>query len=338
MIAGAEIGDLDAKIASLDSQIAERDAPLAEARERLRRTGGKALALLRELADDLSKSLDGAKRKEEELRRAGEALAARGAAANAALNDARKRAAKAAEELERHRRQFDGLVQAGHLGAGDDLDRALDEATKRLEAETAGKVDLDRRETGLRGRLGDAVRAVDEAETRLSDARKAVAGIEAELSAFGSALASARSLPSLLARFGDGVDIYAPGILPDFRSRRDQVTQRSRELAAENADFTRTIAAIDEHGLLPPPDEIERTLQALKKAGLNAHWAPRYLVQNSGGPAVSERRWRPIPRASAASWSLASMPPATGRSRPRFPPPMPSAFRSASYRLPASRS
>ena len=59
MIAAAEIVDLDAKIASLDAQIAERDAPLTEARERLRHAGGKALALLRELADELTKSLDG---------------------------------------------------------------------------------------------------------------------------------------------------------------------------------------------------------------------------------------------------------------------------------------
>ncbi len=280
MIDAAEICDLDARIASLDSQIAERDAPLAEARDRLRHTGGKALTLLRELAGGLAASLAGAKKKEEDLRRDGEALAARGAAANAALNDARRRAAKAAEELERHRLQLGGLVQAGHLGAGEDLDRALDDARRRLEAGTARKIDLDRRETGLRVQLGAAVAAVKEAETRLSDALEAVAAIETEMSAFGSALMSARSLPSVLARFGEGVDIYAPGILPDFRSRRDQVMQSARERAAENAEFTRTIAAIDEHGLLPPPDEIERTLHALKKGGLNAHWTPRYLVQN----------------------------------------------------------
>jgi len=280
MIAVAEIVDLDARIAGLDAEIAERDAPLTAARERLRYAGGKALSLLRELAGELAASLAEAKEREEELRRAGLDLAARGAKADAALNEARRRAREATEELGRHRQQFDGLVRDGHLGEGEDLDRALDEAVKHLKAETVRKAELEERQTELRVKLADAARAVTEAEGRLSDALKAVAGIEAELSAFTDALASARSLHSLRVRFGDGVDIYGPGILPDLRSQRDQVTQRARELGAENDHFARTIAAIDEHGLLPPPDEIERSLQALKKAGLNAHWMPRYLVQN----------------------------------------------------------
>ena len=173
------------------------------------------------------------------MRRAGEALAARGAKANAALNDARKRA------RDKPRRNLN--VTAGsstvwsRTGIWARVTTWTGRSTKPRSAwkpRRPGRSVLE--ESGRPGfawKLGDAVRAVEEAEKRLSDALKAVAGIEGELSAFGSALASARSLPSLLARFGDGVDIYGPGILPDFRSRRDQVTQRSRELAAENDRF-----------------------------------------------------------------------------------------------------
>jgi hypothetical protein len=280
MIAAAEIGDLDARIASLDAQIAERDAPLTEARGRLRHVGGKALALLREIACGLETSLADAQDTEEGLRRTGEELAARGARANAALEDARRRARDAAAELGLHRREFDGLVHDGHLRADEDLAQALGEAARQLAAETAAKTALEERQTDLRMELDRATGAGSDADRQLSEALQEVARMEGELSAFGEALAATRSLPSLQVRFGDGVDIYGPGILPDLQNQRDQVIQRSHDLGAENDRFARTIASIDEHGLLPPPDEIERTLQALKKAGLNAHWTPRYLVRN----------------------------------------------------------
>jgi len=127
---------------------------------------------------------------------------------------------------------------------------------------------------------GCAENAVGDAERRLGEARDGVAAVEGELAIFADALAHARQIHAVTERFGDGADPYGPGVLRDFQTQRDRVTDRARHLEGENARHAQIIAAIDEHGLIPPPDEIDTAMRVLKKAGFNAHWAPRYLVRN----------------------------------------------------------
>jgi hypothetical protein len=279
-LAAVEIMDIIAEIGTLDAQLAEHDAPLTEARAKLAGIGGKARALLLAAEPDLSEAAKRARAEIVRLHEVAKTLAGREATARERHAAADQRKRKASDTLDRHQDELDRLVQAGHLKPGADPAESLDSAATAHDRETVAKKEMEERRTTLDLSRLRAENAVGEAERRLGEARDSVAAVEGELAAFADALAGARHLASVTERFGAGADPYGPGMLRDFQTHHDRVTDRARHLEAENARHAQTIAAIDEHGLIPPPDEIDAALKALKKAGFNAHWAPRYLVRN----------------------------------------------------------
>jgi hypothetical protein len=305
--------DIIAEISILDAQIAEHDAPLTEARAKLAGIGGKARTLLLARERDLKETATQARAEIARFQRAAEALARREATARERHTGAEQRKRKASDTLDRYRDEMDWLVKAGHLEAGGDPAEGLDSAAVALGRETVVKRELEKRRNDLDLSRVRAENTVRDAERRLREAEDGVVAVEGELAAFDGALAEIRRCPSIMERFGAGADPYGPGMLRDLEAQRNRVTEQVLHLEAENTRHRRTIAAIDQHGLIPPPDEIEAALGALKKAGFNAHWAPRYLVRSHCPPTGSGHPSRPTRPGSAASLCSARMPQPVGR-------------------------
>jgi hypothetical protein len=109
-------------------------------------------------------------------------------------------------------------------------------------------------------------------------ARQRTAALESAL-AWRDRLAAEPALA--LVEGTDAVDVEAPGLEDRLRRRADAARRQAISHAVDGAEDRRAVSAIDDTGLLPPPRDVERVREALRRRGVVGHAGVSYLSANA---------------------------------------------------------
>ncbi|WP_404378615.1 hypothetical protein [Caenispirillum salinarum] len=283
-IKAAAIITLDDSIAKLDDEIEREAAPLAKERRALADIGGRAAILLKGvLAEAVAERV--AAESERDAARDLETAARERLAANAqSLKSAEGRLADISADEQRAADAYARLVAAGHLAEGDDARTARDEADSHRKA-------TDGRRWNAEGALHEAQRVEAAAGRERDDADTGLAGADAALREADDRLARFEAFRGTVSerRFvqfigGDAPDLYDPALRDAVDAARRRNETEAGRLADAVQENLRIVDVIDDDGLLPPTEEVDRTISRLNEKGINAQWMPRYLVEHERSP------------------------------------------------------